>query len=179
MDGTRYLADALARFREARGQCERALAQVPFERWNLRLDPESNSLATLILHLSGNMRSRWTDFLASDGEKPGRDRDSEFEDPAGLDQDALLARLDQGWACLFAALEPLTEADLDRTVTIRSRPLRVVEAINRQLAHYAYHTGQLVFLAKHLAPGPWQSLSIPRKGSAAFNAAMGHEPDGR
>lgn len=171
MDGARYLSDAVKRFQEARTQCGRALDQVPYSLWGHRLDPEANSLVTLMLHLSGNMRSRWTDFLTSDGEKPGRDRDAEFED-ADLSREALLERWEQGWSCLFRALEGLTEADLDRTVLIRSQPHTVAEAINRQLAHYAYHAGQMVFLAKHLASGPWQSLSVPRRASAAFNAAM-------
>jgi hypothetical protein len=165
LDGSAYLADALKRFREARSQCEGALAQVPFERWRERLDPGSNSLITLMLHLSGNMLSRWTDFLDSDGEKPGRDRDAEFEDCESLSKAALEGRWNRGWACLFRALEGVTPADLDATVRIRSQPLRVVEAMNRQLAHYAYHSGQLVFLAKHLAGGTWKSLSIPRGGS--------------
>ena len=178
MNGAIYLRDALLRFREAQAQADRALAQVPFERWAERLDPESNSLATLLLHLSGNMRSRWTDFLQSDGEKPDRDRDAEFEDPDGLSQEALLARWAQGWASLCAALEALQETDLDRTITIRGQPHTVLEAINRQLAHYPYHVGQLVFLAKHLATEPWQSLSVPRHGSVAFNAAMFKHPSG-
>jgi hypothetical protein len=172
MDGSIYLADARKRFREAKSQCDGALAQVPFERWGLRLDPEANSLVTLMLHLSGNMLSRWTDFLTTDGEKPSRARDDEFEDPAGLSQEALLARWERGWACLFQAMEELTEADLDRTVTIRTRPLTVVEAVNRQLAHYGYHAGQVVFLAKHLAPAPWRTLSIPRHGSVAFDEKL-------
>lgn len=171
MDGQRYLSDAVKRFREARSQCDRALDQVPPSQWGRRLDPEANSLATLMLHLAGNMLSRWTDFLGSDGEKPGRDRDAEFEDP-DLSREALLERWERGWACLFDALEGLTEADLDRTVTIRGQPHTVLEAINRQLTHYAYHAGQMVFLAKYLAPGPWRSLSIPRRASAEFNAAM-------
>lgn len=172
MDATAYLEDAIARFREAKAQCDGALAQVPWERWSLRLDPSSNSLVTLLLHVSGNQISRWTDFLGSDGEKPSRDRDSEFEDPAGLAREALLERWERGWSRLFATMERLVPADLDRTVTIRSQPLPVTSAINRQLAHNAYHAGQIVFLAKHLAGGPWKSLSIPRGGSAAFNAAL-------
>lgn len=172
MDGSVYLSDAIRRFREAQGQCERALDQVPFERWSRRLDPESNSLVTLVLHISGNLRSRWTEFLTTDGEKPDRDRDSEFEDPGSLSREALLEKWNAGWACLFAALEGLAERDLDRTVTIRSQPLTVVEAINRQLAHYAYHAGQLVFLAKHLAAGSWRSLSVPRGGSAAYTVSV-------
>ncbi len=172
MNGDLYLADALKRFREAKFQCDRALAQVPVERWTHRLDPESNSLATLMLHLSGNMLSRWTDFLTSDGEKPDRDRDAEFEDPEAFDPAALRTRWERGWACLIGALEGLTGADLDRTVTIRHEPHTVLEAINRQLTHYPYHAGQLVFLAKHLAAGPWQTLSVARGGTRAYNAAM-------
>ena len=172
MNGTAYLKDVTQRFRDARKQCDRALAQVPFERWSYRLDPESNSIVTLMLHLSGNMLSRWTDFLTTDGEKPERDRDAEFEDPETVSQDALLARWELGWKCLFDALGALTEPDLDRAVTIRGQSLGVVEALNRQLAHYAQHAGQLVFLAKHLTAGQWKTLSVPRHGSAAFNAAM-------
>ncbi len=172
MNGTAYLEDVKQRFRDARKQCDRALAQVPFERWSHRLDPDSNSIVTLMLHLSGNMLSRWTDFLTTDGEKPDRDRDAEFEDPETPSQDALLARWELGWQCLFDALGSLTEADLDRAVTIRGQSLGVVEALNRQLAHYAQHAGQLVFLAKHLTAGQWKTLSVPRHGSAAFNAAM-------
>jgi hypothetical protein len=177
MNGARYLEDVTARFREARTQCDRALAQVPFASWGQRLDPESNSLTTLVLHLSGNMISRWTDFLTADGEKPDRDRDAEFEDPAGLSQDALLERWSRGWSCLFDALSALTESDLERQVTIRSQPHSVVEAINRQLAHYALHTGQIIFLAKHLAGGQWRTLSIPRGGSAAWNAGSRQPPE--
>jgi len=172
MDGDAYLADAIKRFREAQSQCDRAIAQVPFELWSRRLDPESNSIATLMLHLSGNMLSRWTDFLTTDGEKPDRDRDAEFENPATLSREALLERWSAGWACLFHALSGLSAEDLGRTVTIRSQPHTVMEAINRQLAHYALHTGQILFLAKHLAGPAWKTLSVPRHGSAAFNASM-------
>lgn len=178
MNGTVYLADAIMRFREAQAQANRAMARVPFERWGHRLDPESNSMTTLMLHLSGNMLSRWTDFLQTDGEKPNRDRDSEFEDPDNLSQEALLERWSQGWSCLFEALTALTESDLERTITIRSRPHTVVEAINRQLAHYPYHVGQMVFLTKHLAGVNWQTLSVPRHGSASFNATMIKTSDG-
>nr|WP_320131534.1 DUF1572 family protein [uncultured Holophaga sp.] len=172
MNGTVYLSDVIKRFREAQAQSDRAIAQVPFELWSHRLDPESNSITTLILHLSGNMLSRWTDFLQSDGEKPNRNRDSEFEDPEALSQQALLDRLSSGWSCLFGSLASLTENDLERIITIRSQPHTVVEAINRQLAHYPYHVGQLVFLAKHLVGPSWQTLSVPRHGSVAYNAAM-------
>src|SRR5262245_41303957 len=163
MNGTADLTDVIKRFRELQQQCDRAVAQVPYEQWSHRLDPGSNSIVTLMLHLSGNMLSRWTDFLTSDGDKPTRDRDSELEDPVGLSREALLDRWERGWACLFAALASLTDSDLDRTVAIRSKPHSVVEAINRQLTHYGAHTGQLVFLAKHLAGPNWKTLSIPRR----------------
>jgi hypothetical protein len=171
VNGAAYLADVKKWFRQSKEQCDGALAQVPFERWSHRIDPGSNSLVTLMLHLSGNMLSRWSDFLDSDGEKPTRDRDLEFEDMA-LAREDLLARWESGWACLFGALEGLTEADLDRTITIRSQPLGVVSAINRQLAHYAHHAGQMVMLAKHLAGPGWRTLSVPRGGSAAFNTKL-------
>jgi len=158
-----YLADARQRFEEARKQAERALAQVPFERWAERLDPGSNSLATLILHVSGNQLSRWTDFLTTDGEKPDRNRDAEFED-ASLSRDQLLARWDRGWKALFDAIDGLREEDLVRTVSIRGEPHSVVEAVNRQIAHYALHVGQMLFLAKHLAGDAWQHQSLPRRG---------------
>ena len=159
--GTLYLVDAGRRFREAKAQADGALGQVPFERWQTRLDPGSNSLVTLVLHVSGNQLSRWTDFLTSDGEKPDRNRDAEFED-ARQSRDELLARWERGWAALFDTLAGLREEDLTRTVTIRGEPMTVLEAINRQLAHYALHVGQMVFLAKHLAGAGWRSQSIPR-----------------
>jgi uncharacterized protein DUF1572 len=164
MDGAAFLTDVTQRFQELRQQCDRAIAQVPYEQWGHRLGPESNSIVTLMLHLSGNMLSRWTDFLTSDGEKPTRDRDAEFEDPASLSRESLVARWEKGWTCLFDALAALSESDLERFVTIRSQQLSVVEAIHRQLTHYAAHTGQIIFLAKHLAGPGWQTLSIPRRG---------------
>ena len=178
MDGAAYLKDVTYRFSEARRLCDRALAQVPFERWGERLDPESNSLVTLILHLAGNMRSRWTDFLTSDGEKHDRNRDAEFEDAAHLSREALLERWESGWKCLFDGMASLTEDDLERVITIRAEPHTVVAAVDRQLTHAWYHTGQMVFLAKHLTGGRWQTLSVPRGGSGAFNAARMGKPPG-
>ena len=163
--GALYRADVLKRFRDTKKGADGALAQVPHERWGERLDPGSNSLVTLMLHISGNQLSRWTDFLNSDGEKPSRDRDAEFEDQ-DMTREALLERWEQGWDTLFAAIESLGESDLVRTVTIRNEPHFVVEAINRQIAHYALHVGQMLFLAKHLAGESWRSQSIPRRGSA-------------
>jgi hypothetical protein len=161
--GADYLADARKRFEEARAQADRALAQVPFERWRERLDPGSNSLVTLMLHVAGNQISRWTDFLTADGEKADRDRDAEFED-ADLTREALLARWERGWATLFAAIDALREEDLGRAVTIRGQSHTVVQAINRQIAHYALHVGQMLFLAKHLAGEAWRHQSMPRRG---------------
>jgi len=175
VNGAVYLADVKKRFREARTQCDGALAQVPYERWSYRLDQGSNSLETLMLHLSGNMLSRWSDFLSSDGEKPTRDRDTEFED-AALTHEQLLARWEEGWGCLFGAIASLTPEDLDRVVLIRSQPHSVIEAINRQLAHYAHHDGQMIFLAKHLARDDWKTLSVPRGGSRSFNVKMMSQP---
>lgn len=183
MNGTLWLADVRKRFSDSKDQCDRALAQVPFERWTHQLGPESNSIATIMLHMAGNMLSRWTDFLTTDGEKPDRDRDAEFENPEALSREQLLARWEAGWACLFSAIDPLTDADLDRTVTIRTKPLLVSAAITRQVQHYGVHTGQIVLLAKHLVGESWSTLSVARGASKAFNQAMaggeGEHPHGR
>ncbi len=160
--------DALAVFRKYKSLGENAIVQVADERLTVALDDESNSIALLVKHLAGNMRSRFTDFLTTDGEKPGRNRDSEFESPAAT-REELLRLWEAGWQCVFAAIGPLTDADLARTVTIRSEPHSVLQAINRQMAHYAYHVGQIVFLAKHFQSGAWKSLSIPRGQSREFN----------
>jgi hypothetical protein len=174
--GADYLADALAEFRKYKAFAERALAQVPEEEWFRRLDPESNSLAVVIKHLSGNMHSRWRDFLTTDGEKPDRDRDSEFEEADADTQESILARWEAGWRLLFDAVGPLTDADLQKTVTIRGEPHTVLQAINRQLTHYASHVGQVVFLAKHLAGPHWQTLSIPRGKSGQFDVTKDGRP---
>ena len=144
------------------------MAQVTEEKLFATLDAEANSIAIVVKHMAGNMRSRWTDCLSSDGEKPTRDRDSEFVDPAPT-RAALMADWDDGWARVFSALEPLTDDDLDRTVTIRGEAHSVMQAINRQVAHYPHHIGQIVLLAKHFAGDRWQSLSVPRNQSADFN----------
>ena len=163
-----YLDDSLSLFRYYKGLAERAIAQLTDEQLLLTPDAESNSVAIIVKHLVGNMQSRWPDFLTTDGEKPGRDRDAEFENPAAT-REALLASWEAGWRCLFTALEPLTDADLARAVTIRGEAHSVMQCINRQLAHYAYHCGQIVFLAKHLCSADWHSLSIPRGRSTEFN----------
>ena len=165
---TSYLEDSLAIFHYYKRLGDRAMEQVSDEQLFARLDEDVNSIAIVVKHMAGNMRSRWTDFLTSDGEKPNRNRDSEFVDPPATRQ-ALLDEWEEGWAVVFGALEPLSDADLGRTVTIRNEAHSVMQAINRQMAHYAHHVGQIVLLAKHLAHDHWQSLSVPRNRSAEFN----------
>jgi uncharacterized damage-inducible protein DinB len=169
---TSYLTDALSVFRYYKRLGERAIEQCSEEDLFAALDVESNSIAIIVKHIAGNMRSRWTDFLTTDGEKPDRNRDTEFEEPPTNKAD-LIAMWERGWNLVFGALEPLTEADLARTVTIRTEPHSVMQAINRQVAHYSYHVGQIVFLAKHFAAtetGSWNSLSVPRRRSREFNS---------
>jgi uncharacterized damage-inducible protein DinB len=165
---TSYLVDSLDLFRYYKNLGERAMAQVSDEQLSTVLDEEMNSIAIIVKHMAGNMRSRWTDFLTSDGEKPNRQRDTEFTDPPAT-REALLAVWEDGWQCLFRALDPLSEQDLPRTVTIRGEAHSVMQAINRQIAHYSYHCGQIVLLAKHFKCDEWQSLSVPRRKSAEFN----------
>jgi hypothetical protein len=165
---TSYLEDSLTLFRYYKNLAERAMTQVSDEELLAVIDSEANSIAVIVKHMAGNMQSRWKDFLTTDGEKPGRDRDAEFAGPPAT-RAALLALWEDGWRCLFEALEPLTEDDMVRTVTIRGEPHSVMQTINRQIAHYAYHCGQIVFLAKHFKSSEWQSLSIPRGRSADFN----------
>ena len=165
---TSYLADSIALFRQYKKLAERAIEQVTDEQLLIVLDPEMNSIAQTVKHMTGNMRSRWTDFLNSDGEKPDRNRDSEFVDPPAT-RESLLALWEEGWRLVFQALEPLTDTDLDRKVFIRGEAHSVMQAINRQIAHYAYHCGQIVLLAKHFRSQDWKSLTIPRDKSFDFN----------
>ena len=158
---TTYVADSLEMFRQYKGMGDRAMAQVKDEELFAALDAEGNSIAIIVKHMAGNMRSRWTDFLTTDGEKPDRNRDGEFEDPPAT-RAALMKVWEDGWALVFAAVEPLTEADLARTVTIRGEPHSVMQAIHRQVAHYAGHCGQIVLLAKHFAQENWKTLTIPK-----------------
>jgi uncharacterized damage-inducible protein DinB len=164
--------DSIDLFRYYKKLGERAIAQCSDDALFATIDRESNSIAIIVKHMAGNMRSRWSDFLTSDGEKPDRNRDTEFEEPPKT-RAALLELWERGWKYLFDALEPLTEADLTRSVPIRTEPHSVMQAINRQIAHYAHHVGQIVFLAKHLtakATGKWESLSVPRGQSKQFAA---------
>jgi len=150
------------------------MAQCPDEGLFVMLDAESNSIAIIVKHMAGNMRSRWKDFLTTDGEKPDRNRDTEFEAPPKTRAE-LMAMWEGGWKYLFDALEPLSESDLTRTVTIRSEPHSVMQAINRQVAHYAHHVGQIVLLAKHFATKAgkkWETLSVPRGQSKQFTAEV-------
>jgi hypothetical protein len=165
---TSYIEDALAVFGQYKLLGERAMAQVSDAQLFASLDEESNSIAIIVKHITGNMRSRWTDFLTTDGEKPDRNRDSEFVDPPAT-REALMREWEDGWARVFGAIEPLTDADLGRTVTIRGEVHSVMQAINRQLSHYPMHVGQIILLAKHYAGDQWQTLSVARNRSAEFN----------
>jgi len=162
MQAEHYLTDVRRQLQKLKTLADRALAQIAEDRWLVTLDPDSNSVATIMKHMAGNMRSRWTDFLTSDGEKPDRDRDSEFVLEDTDTKESARKRWEAGWRLLFDALAPLKPEELTRTVQIRGEPHSVMEAINRQMTHYAYHVGQIVFLAKHFAGANWRSLSIPR-----------------
>ena len=144
------------------------MAQLKDEEFFFTLDPESNSVAILVKHLAGNMRSRFTDFLTSDGEKPDRFRDREFELNSATTRADVMRWWEEGWACVFGALAPLQPQDVMRTITIRNEPHTVLQAVNRQIAHYAQHIGQIVFLAKHIRSSDWKTLSIPRGKSEEF-----------
>jgi uncharacterized damage-inducible protein DinB len=168
---TSYLKDSIDLFRYYKRLGDRAIEQAPDEALTAALDAESNSIATIVKHVSGNMRSRWTDFLTSDGEKPSRNRDTEFEAPPKTRAE-LTALWEAGWKCVFDALGPLTEADLGRTVQIRGEAHSVMQAVNRNLGHTAYHVGQIVYLAKHFTGSKWNTLTVPRHKSAEFNAKV-------
>ena len=165
---TSYVEDSISLFRYYKKLGEGAMEQVPHEQLFEALDEEMNSIAIIVKHMAGNMRSRWTDFLTSDGEKPDRNRDTEFVAPPAT-RDDLLRLWNEGWDWVFHALEPLSDSDLERTVMIRGEPHSVMQAINRQIAHYSYHIGQIVFLAKHFKGSDWKSLTVPRNKSAQFN----------
>ena len=168
---TSCLKDSISLFRYYKRLGDGAIAQASDEALFATLDAESNSIAIIVKHLSGNMRSRWADFLKSDGEKPDRNRDLEFEAPPATRAE-LLALWETGWKYTFDALAPLTEGDLGQTAYIRGEAHSVMQTIHRQLAHYAYHVGQIVFIAKHFSGSNWKSLSVPRGQSAAFNAKV-------
>ncbi|MGI9182037.1 MAG: DUF1572 family protein [Longimicrobiaceae bacterium] len=166
-----YLQDVLLQLRKYRDMAEKAIAQISEEQLFGALDPESNSIALIMKHMAGNMRSRWTDFLTTDGEKPDRQRDREFLIEEVDTAAHVRAQWEDGWARTLSAIESLRPDELSRVVTIRGEPHTVLEAINRQLMHYAAHVGQIVLLAKHYAGEQWQSLSIPKGRSGEFDVS--------
>jgi hypothetical protein len=171
--GSHYLGEALRQLRGYKRLGEGAMEQLSDEDFCLTLDPESNSVAILVKHLAGNMRSRFSDFLTTDGEKPERNRDQEFEIAGKPTRAEIMSWWEQGWEQVLSTVAQLKPEDLLRTVTIRGEPHSVLQAINRQLAHYSGHVAQIVFLAKHLRSSEWKTLSIPRGGSADFKAKTG------
>ncbi|HEY8413215.1 MAG TPA: DUF1572 family protein [Pyrinomonadaceae bacterium] len=168
-----YLDDARKALRAYKKLAEKALDQLKDDEYFVTLDEESNSVAVVMKHIAGNAISRWTDFLTTDGEKPDRNRDYEFVILPETTKDDMRAFWERGWQCVFDALDPLQIEDLEKKVYIRGEEHTVVQAINRQLMHYAYHIGQIVFLAKHFRATDWQTLSVPRNKSAEFNASAG------
>lgn len=173
-----FLHDIRLQARKLKELADKALAQVRDEQLTATLDPESNSLASIILHMAGNLRSRWTDFLTTDGEKPNRNRDAEFESQEGTTRLHLYGLWEEGWLRLIETLDGLTAEDLSKTIFIRSEPHTVVQAINRGITHTAYHVGQIVLLSKHLAGGDWQTLSIPRGRSQELTEALRQKSTG-
>ncbi|MGH7784649.1 MAG: DUF1572 family protein [Candidatus Binatia bacterium] len=171
-----YHADALQSFRNYKSLAERAIEQISDEEFFAVIDTESNSVAVIAKHIAGNLQSRWRDFLTSDGEKSGRDRDAEFE-MRDETRESLMKFWETGWQTLFDNIEPLTLDDFSTTITIRGQSHTIIEAINRQLTHYAYHIGQIVFLAKHLKSTEWKTLSVPRNRSAQFNQFLSDQQE--
>ena len=168
-----YLRSVIKDFRLYKSLGERAMAQVPTDvDFEALIGPESNSIAMIVQHIAGNFRSRYTNFLTTDGEKPDRDRDGEFERRRPMTRDSVMRLWDEGWAVALKTLDGLTPLDMDKTVTIRGEAFLAVEALNRSVTHTAYHVGQIVYLARHLAGDRWTSLSIPKGRSAEFNARM-------
>lgn len=163
-----YLTDALESFRNYKRLAEKAFGQISDQQFFQTLDPIANSIAVLVKHIAGNQRSRWRDFLTSDGEKADRNRDTEFEITLET-RESLMEFWESGWQMLFDALEPLTPSDFEKSILIRGEPHSIIQAVNRQLTHYAYHVGQITFLAKHFRSDEWQTLSVPRGRSAEFN----------
>jgi hypothetical protein len=169
MDNAAYLLDAVRGFRNYKALGDGAMAQVPSDAdFDRTLDADSNSIAVIVQHIAGNFRSRYRDFLTTDGEKPDRDRDAEFEAQGPATRERVLRTWNEGWAVAMAALEALKPADLDKTITIRGEAFLVLEALNRSVTHTAYHVGQIVYLARHFASPNWRSLSIPKGKSADF-----------
>jgi hypothetical protein len=173
-----YLDDCLRQLRKLKDQADKAVLQTSDDHFFSQLDPEANSIALIMKHMAGNMRSRWTDFLTTDGEKPDRERDSEFETGAADSRATIAARWENGWQLLLDTIGSLSPTDLSRTVHVRGEAHSVLEAINRQTSHYAAHVGQIVLLAKHYAGSDWKTLSIPRGKSKEFDVAKSGAPYG-
>lgn len=171
-----YLEDTVLQLTKLKGQAEKAISQIDDEQFLATLDPESNSIAIIMKHMAGNMRSRWTDFLTSDGEKPDRNRDGEFEIGSADTRSQVLAAWEDGWARLLGVVSSLKADDLAKTVKIRGEDHTVLEAINRQVTHYAAHVGQIVLLAKHYAGAQWKTLSIPRGKSRDIDVSKKGSP---
>ena len=167
-----YISSVKNQFKQAKIMAEKAIDQIPDEKIYWQFNPETNSIAIIVKHLAGNMLSRFTDFYTSDGEKKWRDRDAEFENEH-LSRESLKALWDKGWDCLFEVLNGLSAADLSKVVIIRNEELTVIDAINRQLTHYASHIGQIIFIAKMVLDNQWKTLTIPKNGSREFNAKKG------
>lgn len=168
---TSFLEDALSLFRTYQRLSEKAIEQCTDEQLVMQIDSESNSIGLIVKHLAGNLRSRWTDFLTTDGEKPNRNRDSEFVEPPAT-REALLKAWNEGWDCLYFTLGNLTDADLTRTITIRGEAHSVMQAISRACTHCAYHCGQIVMLAKHFQGEHWKTLTVPKNKSQEFAARV-------
>ena len=173
-----YLESITRQFEYYKLLGEQAMEQIPDEKLFWHYNEESNSIAIIVKHLSGNMLSRWTDFLTTDGEKEWRNRDAEFENDVQT-REQLLEKWNQGWECLLSALKPLTGDDLEKIIYIRNQGHTVMEAINRQLAHYPYHVGQIIYIAKMVADTGWKSLTIPKGNSRSFNAEKFAKPKSR
>ena len=167
-----YIESVKKQFTQYKSLGEKAMDQIPDNRFAWQFNPETNSIATNVKHMAGNMLSRFTDFFTSDGEKTWRNRDGEFENEE-MTREQLMAYWNKGWNCLFQVLNLLTPEDISRIVLIRNEKHSVMEAINRQLTHYAYHVGQIVYISKMIMDSQWKSLTIPRKGSREFNTKMG------
>jgi hypothetical protein len=171
-----YLADVIQSFRNYKKLADKSIEQVSDDEFFCLIDAEANSIAIIVKHISGNLRSRWSDFLTADGEKPDRNRDDEFvsEDDT---RESLLVSWEKNWQILFDSIEPLTVEDFAKTITIRGQKHTICEAINRQSMHYAYHIGQIALLAKHFRSENWQTLSVAKNKSAAFNRFMAENSD--
>jgi hypothetical protein len=170
---TPLIGSLVGQLRKTKRMAERAFEQLEDQDFFFRLSPRQNSIHVIVKHLAGNMRSRWTDFLTADGEKPDRDRESEFVEDV-VPRERILRVWESGWAAVFAALEPLSDDDLSKTIYIRREPLGVIDAIVRQVEHYGYHVGQIALIAKHVRGEKWNYLTIPPGGSGAFNRSKGH-----